>query len=247
MGLETVQEGRTLTIPCPAAGATVDKWYGIGGLLGRARNTQTSGLDLELGRPMVGEVIRMPKATGFVPVLGEVAFFDFGTDNRLEAYSTGADVRPVGWYAAAALTGDTAARVVWDPAAAAADVIIQTVTIYLDATKAVVQTAPFIAPFAGKIIGLQYYADVKPSSASGTCLLTAINASVSDNTLIATANIDLEAITEDALTAMTLTSTAADLVLAKAAVAEFVATSNNTDLVAGSGIHIRVAFQRTGN
>lgn len=245
MTLAYVQDGETLTIPCPAAGATLGNWLAVGGLVGQALNTQTSGLDLQLHCPEVGTIVRIPKATGFVPVAGEVAFLDFGTDQQLESYSTQAGIRPVGFYKAAALTGDTAAVVRWDPVGAEAAVVQRTISVQLDATKVQAKTTPFIAPWAGKIVGLAYYVDGKPTSASGTVLLTAINAAISDHTLISTANLDLESVTEDALTAMTLTSTAADLVLAKGEVAEFVATPDNTDLVAGTGIHIQVVFQRT--
>lgn len=245
MTLAYVQDGEMLTVPCPAAGATLGDWLAIGGLVGQAQKTTTSGLDLELYCPKVGDIVRMTKVTGIIPVAGEVAFFDFGTDQRLEAYSTQAGLRPVGFYEKAALTGDTAARVRWDPAAAEAALVRVTLSILLDAGIVQAKTTPFIAPFAGKIVGLAYYIDGKPTSAAGAALLTAINASVSDNTLISTANINLETATEDAVTAMTLSSTAADLVLAKGAVAEFVATPDNADIVAGTGIHIQVVFQRT--
>ncbi len=245
MTLAYVQDGEMLTVPCPAAGATLGDWLAIGGLVGQAQKTTTSGLDLELYCPKVGDIVRMTKVTGIIPVAGEVAFFDFGTDQRLEAYSTQAGLRPVGFYEKAALTGDVGARVRWDPIGAENALVNVTLSLYLDAAAAVVKTVPFIAPWAGKIVGLAYYVDAKPTSSSGTVVLTAINASVSDDTLISTANLDLEGVTEDALTAMTLSSTAADLVLAKNAVAEFVATANNTDLVAGTGVHFQVVFQRT--
>lgn len=245
MTLSYVQDGEILTIPCPAAGTTVALWYQIGGIFGQALKTTTSGLDLELYVPEPGTVVRMTKATGFIPAAGDVAFFDFGSDNRLESFAFGGQVTPIGFYAAAALTGDTAAEVIWDPARARHAVIREKILIPLDATKAVTKTGYFEAPFTGKIVGLSYLADVKPSSSAGTVVGTLANLGVSSHTLINAATFDFEGMTEDAVTAFTLTATAADLAMAVGTLASFAIAADNTDMVAGSGIYIYVDFVRT--
>jgi hypothetical protein len=243
MTLAYVQDGETLTIPCPAAGSTIGVWLVEGGILGQALKTTTSGLDLEVYCPRVGTVVRMTKATGFVPVAGEVAFFDFGSDNRLEAFTTAAGVRPVGYYAAAALTGDTAARVIWDPARAQADVEVIQITLAPKANDVIAYAVK--SPFAGKAIGASYYTMEAPTSALGAITLVAQNPGVSDNTILNAANFNLETATANAHTAFTLTATAADLVVAKNGILEFIVTSDNADAVV-LPVDVWVAIQRTG-
>lgn len=244
MTLAYVQDGETLTIPCPAAGSTLAQWMAVANILGQALKTTTSGLDLELWCPKPGTVVRLAKQSGVIPTAGAVAFFDFGSDQRLEAYSTGADVRPVGFYAAAALTGDTAARVIWNPNAAAAAISIEHITLVPRAND--VTAWAYVAPFASKLIAGSYYTMEKPASSGGTCVLVAQNAGVSDHTLLSTANLDLEGITENAVTALTLSSIAADLVMAKGGVLEFQVTSNNADLVGGA-VDLWLVVERTGD
>lgn len=244
MTLAYVQDGETLTIPCPAAGSTLAAWLSVGGILGQALKTTTSGLDLEVYCPKVGTVVRMTKATGFVPVAGEVAFFDFGSDNRLESWSTGADVRPVGYYAAAALTGDTAARVIWDPARAQADVAIGHIT--LDPRANDISAWQVKSPFAGKLIAMSYYTMELPASGGGAATLLAQNPGVSDATLLNAATFNLETATANALTAFTLSGTPASLVVAKDGILEFQVTSDNADL-AGGFVDVWTVIQRTGN
>jgi hypothetical protein len=240
MTLAFVQNGETLTIPCPAAGSTLGNWLIVGGIIGQALKTTTSGLDLEIYCPKPGTVVRLTKATGFVPVAGEVAFFDFVTDNRLESWAVAA--RPVGFYAAAALTGDTAARVIWDPVGAEAAVAVEHITLEPRADDVSAWTVR--APFAGKVIGMSYYTMEKPASAAGTVVLLAQNPGVSDGTLLNAATFDLEGATENAVTAFTLSATAADLVVAKGGALEFQVTSNNADL-AGGFVDVWVIIQRT--
>lgn len=232
-----LQDGLILTVAAPA-NVVAGQLIQVGNLTGVCAADADSGDNVEI---QTKGCFRLAKATGFVPAAGDVAYFDFGADNRLE--STGV---PIGFYTHAALTGDTYARVVLDPLGAQAAVVEEIVSIYLAPGSATVKTAAFVAPFDGKIKALKYYTDAKPTSALGTVLLVAQNTAVGpDNTLLNAANFDLETMTEDALTAFTLTATAADLVLAKDEVAEFVATPNNADLVAGTGVHIHVTFERT--
>ncbi len=238
MTLAYVQDGEVLTVPCPAAGSTVGQWMTINGVTGQCLNTTTSGLDLQFYLPKPGSVVRIAKVSGLIPALFDVAYLDTGTDQRLEAAGT-----PIGHYAAAALTGDTAARVQWNPALARGQVIETAVELDVEANATTVPV--FIAPYAGKITGISYYTGAKPSSAAGTIVLTAQNAEVSDHTVLSTATVDVEAFTNDALTALTLTSTAADLVLPKGGVLEFSVVSNNADALNNEGVTFYVYFQRT--
>ncbi len=232
-----IESGYILTVTAPA-NVVSGQLIQVGNITGVCATSADSGDSVEV---QTRGCFRLTKVAGFVPAAGDVAYFDFGADNRLE--STGV---PIGFYTHSALTGDTSARIVLDPLGAQAAVVEQCVSIYLAPGSATVKTAAFVAPFDGKIKALKYYTDVKPSSALGTVLLVAQNTAVGpDNTLLNAANFDLEGMTEDALTAFTLTATAADLVLNKGEVAEFVATPNNADLVAGTGIHIFVTFERT--
>lgn len=240
MTLAFVQPGETLTIPCPAAGSTLAQWMQVGGILGQALKTTTSGLDLELWCPPRGTVVRMTKVAGFVPALGDIAYYDF-TDGRLE--SSG---RPVGFYAAAALTGDTAARVVWDPAAAegAAEDAALELSVHVAMVANQVVTYTIVAPFACTVSAPAYFTDAKPTSAGGAATLAILNGH-GGNTMLNAASISLETATENAKTALTVTATAADLVVAKGGLIEIVATSDNADLVVGSGIDVFVTLTRT--
>lgn len=232
-----IQQGHVLTLTAPA---TVDagQLIQVGNYIGVCASDAASGAEVEI---QTEGVFRLPKATGFVPAAGDVAYFDFGADNRLE--STGV---PIGFYTHSALTGDTKARVKLDPLGAQLAAHEDVLSIYLDGGVAAAKQVPFVAPFDGKIKALKYYTTGKPSSALGTVLLVAQNTAVGpDNTLLNAANFDLEGMTENALTAFTLTATAADLVLEKGQIAEFIATPNNADVVAGTGIHIHVLFERT--
>lgn len=201
---------------------------------------QTTALVGETFAGLTEGVFVFTKATGTAYTEGEVAYFDFATDDRIEATGT-----PIGFHVVDAASGDTTAKVVLDRVGASAAVLQQTVSVFLQPGSATVKTGAFVAPFDGKIKGISYYVDVKPTSSAGTVLGVLQNAALSDHTLLSTANIDLELLTEDAVTALTLTATAADLVLLKGQVAEFVCTPNNTDLVAGTGIHFIVTFERT--
>jgi predicted RecA/RadA family phage recombinase len=213
-----------------------------GGIIGVAKGDADADSD-EVVIERRGD-FRLVKATGFIPARGDVAFYDDGADGRLEAYAIGHV--PLGFYTEAALTGDVTAEIELNPERAQNALVVERCSIFLAPGSATAKLTPFVAPFDGKIIGLSYYTGAKPTSAAGTVLLTALNTAVGpDNTLLNAASFDLEGMTEDALTAFTLTATAADLVLLAGQAAEFIATPNNADVVAGEGIHIFVTFQRT--
>lgn len=232
-----INSGDILTVTAPAD-VTSGQLIKVGGIIGVCATDADSGDAVEI---QTRGVFRLPKATGFVPAAGGVAFFDFDTDEKLEASG-----EPVGFYTHSALTGDTQARVWLNPGEAINAVDKQTVSIYLAPGSAMPKTGVYKAPFAGKLKALEYFTDAKPTSALGTVLLVARNAAVGpDNTLLNAANFDMENATEDAVTAFTLTSTAADLALDAGECFEFVATPNNADVVAGTGFHILVTFERT--
>lgn len=231
------QEGCVLDLVAPSGGVVSGKLYQIGNFVVVALSTADDG---ESFAGATGGVWPITKATGFVPAAGDVAYYDFGSDKRVEASGD-----PIGFYTKSAPTGDTTAYVKLSPAEARSAVYQETVSVFLSPASATVKTGVFIAPFDCKIKSISYYADAKPTSSAGTVLLVAQNAAVSDHTLLSTANVDLETITEDAVTALTLTSTEADLVLNKGEVAEFVCTPNNGDLVAGTGLHFIVTVERT--
>ena len=96
-----IQEGDVLTVTAPAT-VVSGQLIQVGNLTGVCCGDAASGAEVEILRKGCP---RLPKATGFVPAAGDVAYFDFGSDNRLE--ETGV---PVGFYTHAALTGDTKAR-----------------------------------------------------------------------------------------------------------------------------------------
>lgn len=231
-----LQPGEVLTVAAPAT-VVAGQLIQVGNLTGVCASGAASAADVQI---QTEGCYRLTKVSGFIPAAGDVAYFDFGADNRLESGGV-----PVGFYTHSALTGDTSARIKLDPLGAAAAVVQETVSIFLSPGSATVKTGIFVAPFDGKIKSLSYYADVTATSAAGTVLLVAQNAALADATLLSTANINVETATVDALTALTLTATAASLVLNKGEVAEFVITPDNADVVAGTGFHIIVTFERT--
>lgn len=230
------QESETVTYI--AAGAiTAGALVIDGSLIGLALNAATtSGDEVEVLRK---GVVNLTKVTGFVPAAWDVAYWDT-SNNRLAA--TGL---PIGHYVQSALTDDAAAWVLLAPAQARTDVVYERISVFLASSAANTKVGVFVAPFAGKIVGLDYYTTGKPTSSSGTVLLTAQNAGVSDHTLLNAATFNLETMTENAVTAFTLTSTAADLVMASGSVAEFIVAANNNDIVGGQGVHFFVRFERT--
>jgi predicted RecA/RadA family phage recombinase len=231
------QKGATVTVVAPGTIENGD-FVIIGGIFGLALNGATTGLDVEV---ITEGQVNLTKATGFVPAAGDPAYWD-EADEALNSDSTNPCI---GHYAQAALTGDTAAWVQLTPNGAHTVAHVEKLSLFLENGVANTKAQVFVAPYAGKIVGLSYYTMAKPTSSAGTVLLTAQNAGVADATLLNAATFDLEGATENAVTAFTLTGTAASLVMAAGTVAEFFAVANNSDVVAGSGVHIFVTFQRT--
>lgn len=215
------------------------KAYNVNGVLGVAEGDASTTSPYPVPLKTEG-IFTFTKQTGFTAAIGDVAFYDLGSDKRLEAFALAGNV-PIGFYAAAALTGDTTASVIFDPTAAEAALEVHKIRLPFTAND--VTSTTFMARRAGKVVGISYYTTGKPSSAAGTILLTSKNVGVSDNALFSST--DLEGITDNALTAITLTATAADLVFAQGGIAEFIVTSNHSDGLENDGVDLYLYFQRT--
>lgn len=88
-------------------------------------------------------------------------------------------------------------------------------------------------PRACKLTELALFAATKPASALGTVLITLKKNG--GNTVISAANFSTEGLTDATYTAMTLTTTEADLTFAAGDHLEIVHTSNNADMTGGTG------------
>lgn len=230
-----IQDGLILTVAAPDdvdAGQLIK----VGGLIGVCASDAASGDDVEI---QLAGCFRLPKATGFVPAAGDVAYFDFDTDLRLESIGY-----PIGFYTHDALTGDTFARVIINPAFAAHLVEQMQQQGHVSLVASAAAGCGIRSPFASVLAGLYYYTATKPSSALGAATMTFKNGA-GGNTVINAASLNLETMTEDAITALTLTGTPADLVFAAGGLLEVIGTSDNADLVVGSGIDIFALFTRT--
>jgi hypothetical protein len=93
------------------------------------------------------------------------------------------------------------------------------------------------APRAMTITGISRRFTSKPASAAGT-VVTGITGG--GNQLLNTSSEDEEVITDDVLTAYSLTGTSADLVLAKGDKIVVTTTSDNADMTAGSDFQIQI-------
>lgn len=215
------------------------KVYNVNGVIGVAEGDADTVSPYKVPLKTEG-IFTLAKQTGFTAAIGDLAFYDIATDKRLEAFSFAGTI-PIGFYAAAAASGDTTASVIFDPKAAETALEIHMLPLRFKAND--VQCTSFVARRAGKVVGLSYYTMGKPSSALGAVTLTSNNVGVSDNDLFSSLN--LETITDNALTAITLTVTPADLVVAQGGVVEFVVTSDNADGNENDGVDLFIYFQRT--
>lgn len=228
------QEGEFKQITATGTVAAGD-YIASGGVRGFALNAAATGETVEV---LTRGQVRLTKATGFVPAKGDPAFFDIADA------SVNADFRNnpcIGEYAQAALTGDTGAWIQLNPDAKPERMHVERIRVPLAAND--IQSTVFVAPWAGKVVGIDYYTTGKPGSSAGTIALTSKNVGVSDNALFS--SVDLEGITENALTSITLTATPADLVVAHRGLVEFLVTSNNADALENDGVDLFVYFQRT--
>lgn len=142
-----------------------------------------------------------------------------------------------------AASGDAVVKALLDQALAQGSIEIVHDWILPVANKTVSAQTP--VPFSGQVIAGYYRTGAKGTSSSGGLTLSANNPGVSGNNLLSTSTIDLESATNDATTALTLTSTAADKVVAANGVIETKITSDNADLVAGEGVEVWYVIQRT--
>lgn len=225
-----VQSENIVTVAAPAAVSSGDLVV-VGGIVGVAQADADNGANVALVRRGVFD---LTKNAGFAPSAGDPAYWSDSND-RLES----AGARCIGVYAEDALSADTQARVILDPALGERQVVVQSVFLFPRANDTI--QAALLAPFAGAHSGVSYYTGAKPSSALGTC--TAAVAS-GGNTLLNAATVDAENFTEDALTALTLTATTAHLAVVKNQVTTITIASNNADLDSGEGITFYVTYAR---
>jgi predicted RecA/RadA family phage recombinase len=224
------QTENTITVTAPSAVSSGDLVV-VGAIVGVAQADAASGDPVALVRR---GVFRLPKATGFAPGVGTPAKWD-DADDRLESAGT----RIIGVYAESAVSGDVEALVILDPALGERQVVVERVFIR-PAANATVQAA-IKAPFDGDHSAISYYTGAKPASTLGTCTL-AVNSG--GNTLLNAANVDAEAFTDDAETALTLTATTAHRAVTAGQITTVTVVSNNADLVPGEGITVFVAYAR---
>lgn len=225
------------------SGADSGKVYRYGGLLGVAEGDANAASPYNVPLKREGK-FTLTKATGYTAAAGDVAFYDLDSNKRLESFSArNATLVPVGFYVSDAASGDTTAEVIFDPDRAARLYHVERIALRLLAND--IQVMTWRAPFPGKVAGIDYYTTGKPTSALGAATLTSKNTGVSDNALFSSFN--LETMTENALTALTLTATAADLVFAQDGVAEFLTTSDNADLAVGDGVDIWIHYVGTAS
>lgn len=95
-------------------------------------------------------------------------------------------------------------------------------------------------PRAGVLSELKYYVNAKPASTSGTVLFTALKDG--STTVLSAANVNAEGLTDDTLTAFTLSGTPADLAFTAGSFLELKIVSNNGDMTAGNELRIVGVF-----
>lgn len=228
-------------ITVPIQNADSGKVYRYGAALGVAEGDANTESPYNVVLKREGK-FTLTKESGFTAAAGDVAFYDLDSNKRLEAFSArNATLVPIGFYVSAAGSSDVTAEIVFDPDRAELAYTCERVPLRLLVND--VQVVSWRAKRPGKIIGIDYYTTGKPSSSLGAVTLTSKNVGVTDNALFSSVN--LETMTENALTAITLTGTAADLVFAADGVAEFLATSDNNDLAVGDGVDLWIHYTRT--
>jgi predicted RecA/RadA family phage recombinase len=189
----------------------------------------------------LGAIHRLPKATGFAPAQGDIAYQDLGADARLE--STG---YPIGRYLAAAGSSDTTALVFVTAELNLQAFGPQLLEFTLQPPSGVAASRDFIftAPDAGELEELELFTSERPGSSLGTVVETVTNLTGTVNMLDAT-NIELEAgITNGTPLLPTLSATPANKRFARGDRIRFRITSTNADVVAGAGIAHRVKWRR---
>lgn len=234
------QDTKIIDCIAPSGGVTVGIPVIIGGQLVVVPSTTET-----VGKTFAGQldgIFAIKKATGFAPAVGDIAYFDFAGDKRLE--STGV---PIGRYVEAALSAATRAIVLLCPELSMAALGVQDLDFNLRPPQGVAATVvyDFIAPCAGEAVSLDLRTNARPSSASGTVLETVTNLTGTVNLLTAT-NIDLESdITNGTTLTPTLSATPANLKWAAGDIIRFAIASNNSDVVCGGGIQHKFKWRRT--
>lgn len=229
------QEGHApIKFTAPTGGVTVDVPVIIGGWVVIPQDTVAVG---ETFSGCITGVWVLPKASGFAPSAGDIAYFDFGSDSRLESAAT-----PIGKYTRAAASGDLFAEVLLTPEAFGP--LEFQFALKPEHNVATSVDFDWTAPAAGEFDEIQMHTGARPSSSAGTVVETVTNLTGTLNVLSGT-NVNLEAdITNDTKLAPALSGTAANKRFAAGDVIRFRQTANNADVVAGAGISHRVRWHR---
>ena len=235
-----VREGEKLLVT--SAGAESDDLIKVGhGIWGVA--VGDANADDEVVIKTCG-VFTFTKATGYAASAGDVAFFDYATDGRLESFSASATYA-IGFYAEDAASGDTEAKVILDPDAAQAAIDI----VYIGLSLTANGTWEFVAPvmFGCLALGGAIVAPDAWASAGGTVLFSLKKTNDAGNSMLSTATVDLEGISDETYTDLTMTSTVADRTLSAGGKIYGKIVSNNADATGPDvqGGQLALVLQRT--
>ena len=236
------QDTKIIDCVAPTGGATVGVPIIIGGQLVVVPSATVLATKTFAGQ--LDGIFAIKKATGFAPAVGDIAYFDFVTDKRLENNSA---LIPIGRYVEAALSAATRAIVLLCPELSMAALATQVLDFNLRPPQGVAATViyDFIAPCAGEAVSLDLRTNARPSSASGGVVETVTNLTGTVNLLSAT-NINLESdITNGTTLTPTLSATPANLKWAAGDIVRFAITTDNSDAVCGGGIQHQFKWRRT--
>lgn len=236
------QDTKIIDCTAPSGGVTVGVPVIIGACLVVVPSASAAA-----GAKFAGQldgIFPIKKATGFSLAVGDIVYFDFTTDKRVESSSA---LIPIGRCIEAAGSSATRVIVLLTPELSMAALAVQTLDFNLRPSSGVAATVvyDFIAPCAGEAVSLDERTNARPSSSAGTVLETVTNLTGTVNILNAT-NIDLEAdITNGTTLSATLSATPANLKWAAGDIIRFAIEANNNDVVAGGGIQHQFKWRRT--
>lgn len=236
------QDTKIIDCTAPSGGVTVGVPVIIGGCLVVVPSASASA-----GAKFAGQldgIFPIKKATGFSLAVGDIVYFDFTTDKRVESSSA---LIPIGRCIEAAGSSATRVIVLLAPELSMAALATQVLDFNLRPANGVAATVvyDFIAPCAGEAVSLDERTNARPSSSSGTVKETVTNLTGTVNLLAAT-DIDLEAdITNGTTLSVGLSATPANLKWAAGDIIRFAIATNNSDAVAGGGIQHQFKWRRT--
>lgn len=236
------QDTKIIDCVAPSGGVTVGVPVIIGGCL-----VVVPSASVAAGATFAGQldgIFAIKKASGFSLAVGDIVYFDFTTDKRIESSSA---LIPIGRCIEAAGSSATRAIVLLCPELSMAALATQVLDFNLRPPTVAVATViyDFIAPCAGEAVSLDLRTNARPTSASGGVVETVTNLTGTVNLLSAT-NINLESdITNGTTLSATLSATPANLRWAAGDIIRFAIASDNADVVAGGGIQHQFKWRRT--